>query len=229
MKMKTMFRNIVLIAVLFLQITAGITAAQSGNNPRELLRDFREHMLQVHDYKAKVNIKVNVDFINIKDRKAVVFFEQPDKFEFSAGGFALLPKKGMEMEYLELLQTDYTAIGAATKVIDSVKTQAVKVIPNNDSLDIALAKMYLNPETKRIHRMQTFTKESGSYTINFSYAEHPYDLPDQLEIIFDVKNQKLPVSLTGDMKSIGKKIKESKKRARVIIDYSEYVVNRKQE
>ncbi|MCF8231370.1 MAG: hypothetical protein K9J27_04205 [Bacteroidales bacterium] len=224
-----MHKNIIGILVLVLQITAGITAAQSGNNPKEILTDFREHMLKVHDYKAKVNIKVDVDFINIKDRKAVVFFEQPDKFEFSAGGFALLPKKGMEMEYLELLQTDYTAIGAGTKTIDSVKTQAVKVIPNNDSLDIVLAKMYLNPETKLIHRMQTFTKESGSYTINFTYADHPYDLPDKLEIIFDVKNQKLPVSLTGDMKSIGKKIKESKKRARVIIDYSEYVVNRKKE
>lgn len=227
--MKTIHRNIVVIAALLLQISAGITAAQSGNNPKELLTDFREHMLKVHDYKAKVNIKVDVDFINIKDRKAVVFFEQPDKFEFSAGGFALLPKKGMEMEYLELLQTDYTAIGAGTKMIDSVEAQAVKVIPNNDSLDIVLAKMYLNPKTKLIHRMKTFTKESGSYTINFSYAEHPFDLPDQLEIIFDVKNQKLPVSLTGDMKSIGKKIKESKQRARVLINYSEYEVNRKKE
>jgi len=227
--MKTIHRNIVVIAALLMQISAGITAAQSGNNPKELLTDFREHMLKVHDYKAKVNIKVDVDFINIKDRKAVVFFEQPDKFEFSAGGFALLPKKGMEMEYLELLQTDYTAIGAGTKMIDSVETQAVKVIPNNDSLDIVLAKMYLNPKTKLIHRMQTFTKESGTYTINFTYADHPYDLPDQLEIIFDVKNQKLPVSLTGDLKSIGKKMKEAEKRARVFINYSEYEVNRKKE
>ncbi|MCF8307577.1 MAG: hypothetical protein K9I68_01065 [Bacteroidales bacterium] len=229
MRNKHRYNYIVLAAIILIQIFAGTSAAYSGNNPKDLLDKFRDHMLQVHDYKAKVNIRVDVDFINIKDRKAVVFFEQPDKFEFSAGGFALLPRKGMEMEYLELLQTDYSAINAGTKTIDSVQTQMVKVIPNNDSLDIVLAKMYLNPETHLLHRMKTFTKESGSYTINFSYAGHPYDLPDQLEIIFDVKNQKLPVSLTGDMKSIGKEIKESKKRARVIIDYSEYVVNRKKD
>lgn len=224
-----MHRNSFLIMILLPWVIAGSTTAQSSSNPKEILSDFSEHMLKVHDYKANVNIKVDVDFINIKDRKAVVFFEQPDKFEFSAGGFALLPRKGMEMEYLQLLQSDYTAIGAGTKMIDSVMTQAVKVIPNNDSLDIVLAKMYLSPDTKLLHRMQTFTKESGTYTINFKYADHPFDLPDQLEIIFDVKNQKLPVSLTGDMKSIGKKIKESKKRARVFINYSDYEVNRKKE
>lgn len=227
MKRITFQQNIAIMALLLGLVVAGSLQAQSSNSPKELLSQFRDRMLRVHDYKAKVNIKVDVDFINIKDRKAVVFFEQPDQFKFSAGGFALLPKKGMEMEYLELLQSDYTAISAGTETIDSVETQVIKVIPNSDSLDIVLAKMYLNPEAKLIHRMETFTKKSGTYSINFSYANHPYDLPDQLEIIFDVKNQKLPVSLTGDLKSIGKKMQEAEKRARVFINYSDYEVNRK--
>ena len=199
----------------------------ASENPDSILNAFREKALKVHDYKAKISIKVDVDFINIKERKGVVFFEQPDQFKFSAGGFALLPRKGMEMEYLKLLQSDYTAIAAGKKEIRGKKTQVIKVIPNSDSTDIVLARMYITPDTKMLYRVISFTKSSGNNTVDFYYADHPYDLPDKLVVEFDIKNQKLPVSLTGDLEAIGKEMEEEQTRGKVIINYSDYEVNRK--
>jgi len=202
---------------------------QAGESPRDLLEAFREKTMKVHDYKAKVNIKVEVDFVKIKDRNAVVLFEQPDTFKFSAGGFVLLPKKGVDMEYISVLQEDYTAIDSGTDTIRDKTVRVIKVIPENDDEDLVLAKMFIHEESLKIYRMESFTKESGTYEVEFFYADHPYDLPDKLRVSFDIKNQKLPVSLTGDMEAIGKELDKEKARGAVILDYSEYEVNRKKE
>ena len=202
---------------------------QAGESPRDLLEAFREKTMKVNDYKAKVNIKVEVDFVKIKDRNAVVLFEQPDTFKFSAGGFVLLPKKGVDMEYISVLQEDYTAIDSGTDTIRDKTVRVIKVIPENDDEDLVLAKMFIHEESLKIYRMESFTKESGTYEVEFFYADHPYDLPDKLRVSFDIKNQKLPVSLTGDMEAIGKELDKEKARGAVILDYSEYEVNRKKE
>jgi len=213
-----------ILSLLFVMALAGLKA---GETPQELLQAFMEKTLQVNDYKAKVNIKVEVDFIKIKERKAVVLFEQPNTFKFSTGGFALLPKKGVDMEYISLLQDDYTAIDAETETVQEVETRIIKVIPSNDDKDIVLAKMYIHEESKRLYRMESYTKQSGTYTVDFFYADHPYDLPDKLKVSFDVKNQKLPVSLTGDLESVGRELEKENARGVVILNYSDYQVNRK--
>lgn len=211
-------------------IIAAITLSlQAGEAPRELLDAFRKKTMKVHDYKAKVNIKVEVDFVKIKDRNAVVLFEQPDSFKFSAGGFVLLPKKGVEMEYLSVLRDDYTALDAGSETIRDKTVRVIKVIPANDDQDLVLAKMFIHEESLRIYRMESFTKESGTYEVNFFYADHPYDLPDKLKVSFDIKNQKLPVSLTGDMEAIGKELDKEKARGSVTLNYSDYEVNRKKD
>jgi hypothetical protein len=60
-------------------------------------------MDKIQRFEADALVKVDVDFINIKDRKMKVRFESPDKFTFDSEGLALLPKQGMQMEYLKLL------------------------------------------------------------------------------------------------------------------------------
>lgn len=213
--------------ILTILIAIAALSIHAGEKPGELLKAFREKTMKVHDYKAKVNIKVEVDFVKIKDRKAVVLYERPDTFKFSAGGFVLLPKKGVDMEYLSILQDDYTALDAGTETIRDKTVRVIKVIPANDDQDLVLAKMFIHEESLRIYRMESFTKESGTYEVNFFYADHPYDLPDKLKVSFDIKNQKLPVSLTGDMEAIGKELDKEKARGSVTLNYSNYEVNRK--
>ncbi|MGM0565177.1 MAG: hypothetical protein ACQESX_00345 [Bacteroidota bacterium] len=213
--------------ILTIIITAVTLSLQAGETPGELLEAFKEKIMKVHDYKAKVNIKVEVDFVKIKDRNAVVLFEQPDTFKFSAGGFVLLPKKGVDMEYLSILQDDFTALESGTKTIRDKTVSVIRVIPDNEDKDLVMAKMFIHKESLRIYRMESFTKESGTYEVDFFYADHPYDLPDKLRVTFDIKNQKLPVSLTGDMEAIGKELEKEQASGAVILNYSDYEVNRK--
>ncbi len=194
---------------------------------RQILESFKEKMEKVENYTVDALIKVEVDFINIKDRKAKVTFTKPNQFDFKAEGLALLPKKGMEMEYLEIMNEGYSSIFIKIDTVQGINTSLIKVIPNNPEADVILAEMWIDSTTSIMHKMRTYTKNSGSYTINFFYADHPFDLPDKILVEFEVKNSKLPASFTGDFEAIGKASKKGNSKGRVIIQYSNYNLNTK--
>ncbi len=185
-----------------------------------------EKMQRVEKYEADVLIKVDVDMVNIKDREARIFFEQPDKFEVKAKGIALLPRKGAEMEYLALLNEEFTAIEEGTEVLDGVTTRLIKVIPMGSDSDIVLARLWIDEENLRIEKMETFTKSSGTYLVDFAFADHPYDLPDSIRVEFDVQDMSLPAAMTGDLEALSKKLdRKGATRGIVILEYSNYKVN----
>ncbi len=194
---------------------------------KEILLALKEKMEMVEKYTVDALIKVEVDFINIKDREAKISFEAPDQFDFKSKGFALLPKKGMQMDYIKMMDGGFTSILVKEEKMRNVTTNLIKVIPDDSSGDIVLAEMWVDPATSIMHRMRTYSKGSGTYTINFFFADHPYDLPDRVEVTFEVKNNKLPVSITGDFESLGKKAEEGSSEGKVIVEYSNYEVTGK--
>lgn len=200
--------------------------AQSYEDPAWLAKAIAEKMQRVEKYTADVLIHVDVEFVNIEDKKAKVFFEKPDKFEIKAKGIALLPKQGAEMEYLELLNSDFTAIDEKREEVDGIDTRLIKIIPMGTDTDIVLAQLWIDEAELRIERMQIYSKSSGSYKIDFSYTDHPFDLPDAIRVEFDVKDMSLPASMMGDLESLSKKIeKRGVSKGTVVLEYSNYEVN----
>ncbi|MFW5656125.1 MAG: LolA family protein [Bacteroidota bacterium] len=190
-----------------------------------LVDALKEKMMEVVRYEANVTIQVDVDFINIKERQARVTFQQPDQFDLKTTGFTLLPRKGAEMEYLQLLYGNHTALYEKEDTVGGHETSVVKIIPMTDETDIILAQIWIQKDNPRLLKMNTFTKSNGSFTMRFFYADHPFDMPDKIEITFDIKSFMLPASLSGDLKALEKKITEEKTQGKVILTYSDYRVN----
>lgn len=213
-----------LIYIVLFSLAFSGTKAQE--DAAELMKAVADRMQQVEKYNADVLIKVDVEFVKIDERKAKVFFEKPDKFEIKAKGIALLPKKGAEMEYLELLNSDFIAIEEEPEDLNGRETRLIKVIPSDPEMDIILARIWVDEDKLRIEKMQTYTKSSGSYLVDFSYAGNPYDLPSKIEVEFDVEDMSLPASMTGDFESLSKKLeRKGATKGTVILEYSNYEVN----
>lgn len=212
-----------LIIILFLILSIKNSFAQ--DNSREILQSFKEKMEKIENYSVDALIKVDVDFIKIKDRKAKVTFTKPNHFDFKAEGLALLPKKGMEMDYMEIINEGFTSIFIKEDTVQGINTFLIKVIPDNSEADIILAEMWIDPSTSILYKMRTYSKNSGSYTIHFFYASHPFDLPDKIIVEFDVKSSKIPMSFTGDFEALDKVDKKENSKGRVTIQYSNYEVN----
>ncbi len=212
--------------IFYLLLFLPLLNAQTHTNPSVLAKAVAEKMQKVEKYTADLLIKVDVEFVKIEERKAKITFEKPDKFEIKARGIALLPKKGIEMEYLELLSSEFTAIDEGMEEVEEVNTRLIKIIPTGSELDIVLAQLWIDEQNLRIEKMQSFTKSSGSYLVDFSYADHPYDLPAKIKVEFDVKDMSLPASMTGDLEAMAKKMeKKGVTKGKVILEYSNYKVN----
>ena len=57
--------------------------------------------------------------------------------------------------------------------------------------DIVTGQFWIN-NMNLINKMIIITKDKGSYTAAFSYAIFLYNIPSNIEMTFDVKNQKMP-------------------------------------
>lgn len=193
-----------------------------------LLKAVGGNMDKIQRFEADALIKVDVDFISIKDRKMKVTFESPDKFTFDAEGLALLPKKGMQMDYLQLLKAKYTAIDVGEELIKSTNTRIIKVIPEAEDSDVILAQLWIDPLLSRIMRMKTYTRKSGSYVIDFEYNTNYRPLPDLLTVSFEINNMTFPTKAMNEIMTKGIQKPDSiPTKATVIVQYSNYkIVNK---
>lgn len=211
--------------ILILALAGLATGARAQVPPDELLQALATNMDKINRFEVEARINVDVDFIKIKERLVKVRYEKPDKFEFDAEGLALLPKSGMQMDYLALINRPYTAIRAGEEDIDGVRTVIIKIIPEGDSDDIILAQLWVDPKKISVVRMKTFTKKSGTYLVDFKFANHPFNLPDQTIVTFDISNMSIPAKMMSEFRPNQEKISEMPTSAKVIIQYANYKVN----
>ncbi|MFA5816279.1 MAG: hypothetical protein WC865_11730 [Bacteroidales bacterium] len=214
--------------ILITLICSLIGYSLSAQDAESLLKAVGQNMDKISRFEADALVKVDVDFINIKDRKMKVRFESPDKFSFEAEGLALLPKKGLQMDYLQLLKGKYTAIDVGEELVKNRKTRIIKVIPEAEDSDVILAQLWIDTELTRIMRMKTYTRKSGSYIIDFEYNTNFRPLPDLLTVSFEINNMAFPSKAMNEMMTKGFQKPDSiPKKATVIVQYSNYkIVNK---
>ena len=203
--------------------------SQAQNQTDEILSSVLLKFDEIAGFEADALIKVDVDFINIKDREVKISFTSPDKFDFDIKGLALLPKNGFKMEYMDLLRSEYTAINAGPESIREQNTVIIKLIPESIDSDIILAQLWIDPVLARIVRMKTFTRSSGSYLIDFFFGSPDIILPNKLEVVFDIKNiNMLPGSMMNDLMSDGKLKDDSvPDEAKVTVEYNNLQITKK--
>lgn len=214
------------IALLFALLTAFGLKGQS--TPEELIQELKIKMDKITGFQADATIKVDIDFIEIGDREVKVKYTAPDKFDFDAKGIALMPKNGMKMEYFSMINAENIVLSAGEETIRKVATQKLKVIPESIDSDIVLAQLWIDPETHRILRMHTFTRESGSYVINFFFPEGNSILPTKIEVTFDIENLSAPAQMMTEFMGKTKADKENlPKEAKVIVEYKNMKIQKR--
>lgn len=206
-----------------------ISFSLPAQDAESLLKAVGQNMDKILRFEADALVKVDVDFINIRDRKMKVRFESPDKFTFDSEGLALLPKKGLQMDYLQLLKTKYTAIDVGEELISNRKTRVIKVIPEAEDSDVILAQLWIDPDLYRIMKMKTFTRKSGSYVIDFEYNTNYRPLPDLLTVSFEINNMTFPAKAMNEIMTKGIQKPDSlPRKATVIVQYTNYKIINKQ-
>ena len=176
-------------------ILQGLVFSQS-NEARVKMLNVVEKLESVPPYSCDVNIKIDVKFIKIKERIGKMYYNSPNDIDYKIKGFAFLPKKEMGATSTDLFKEDFIAIDMGSEN----DNQIIKVIPMDINSEIVTGQFWIN-KSELIQKMILITKDKGSYTADLTYSNINHNLPKSIKMSFDVKNQKMPAMLTGDLES----------------------------
>ena len=207
------------IIILLFSLNLG---AQQINDAVKLLEEINDKYKIINDYQVKAHIHLDVEFLKMPDKKAILYFKKPDKFRMKTKGFAMLPKNGVNLIPTDFLKGDYTAISISKDTI----TEVIKVIPIDPDSEMILSTLWIDLKKKRITAVDANTKKTGSYRVEINYADNSFGLPSMINVSFDIKEFELPVSFTGEfLKKEVKKAKDGETKGSVTIRYSDYKIN----
>ena len=209
--------------LLLLLIATSIFAQE--RNPKELLDLIQSKFNNIQDYSVDIEIKIDVNFVDAPNSNAKLYFKQPDKVKIKSDGFAIIPKQGLTFSPSELLTDSYSAIFIKTEIIDSFMVDVIKVVPLEDSSDILLSTLWVDPLYNVIRKVESVTKKMGTITIYLSY-EHKATpmLPSVAKFFFNTTNSGHGTMFKNSDKSESNKEKGNLSGT-VIINYSNYLLN----
>ena len=106
----------------------------------------------------------------------------------------------------DLFNSEFIAISLGYEQDNEI----IKVIPMDINSKIVTGQFWIN-SNNLISEMILITKDKGSYSAELSYSGEKFDLPSDIKITFDVKNQKMPALLTGDLESYSEEVPDVNK------------------
>jgi outer membrane lipoprotein-sorting protein len=216
--------------VVVLVCTMNVAVAADAN---QLYYKLRDKVLKVKDYTADVKIKIDVAYMRIPEVKGKLYFKTPDKMRLERnGGLSVLPKKNISMTLNNLMPPgNVTAIDAGYETIGTKKVRIIKVIPDDETSNIVLTKLWIDEVAMVALKTETSTKDQGTVVMNLEYGAYTtYGLPDKVVVSMDVKEYKLPQGVTMDYNDATEMQKNAKaakgKKGTIQLTYLKYDINK---
>ena len=213
----------ILSLLVIMQLSCNLLA----QSPRLLLNQVQTKLNKAANYKADINIKVDLPYIRLMPINTKLYFKQKDKFKIDTKSIAVLPKQGF-LQFSNLLKdsVNYTAIFQSSDNVNEIKTSLINLIPNNDTSDVILAKLWIDPVDHVIIKSLITTKSSGTIKTEYTYGSQiTYGLPDIIKFVVDVKKFKIPKALAADINT-SKSKKVEKKSGEIRISLKNYIINK---
>ncbi|OIP81055.1 MAG: hypothetical protein AUK44_10735 [Porphyromonadaceae bacterium CG2_30_38_12] len=108
----------------------------------ETMQKVVDKLQKVPAYKCQISIKVDVDFIKIKERSGQMSFTPPNGFKYNIKGFALLPKESPFQQFIDLKNNRFTIIDMDYEMVNNEKMRNIKLVPNNPEDELILSQVW---------------------------------------------------------------------------------------
>lgn len=215
-------KKTLLYLFLFLQLSGFCQV----KNPDAILNSLKRKYIAVKDYTVDATIVVDVWFLNMPVKKAKLYYKYPDKIHVETKGFALLPKRTASFDPHAFIGKNYTAVFVRTEKLGNTIVDVVKTIPNDAGNDVILTTFWIDEKKMEIRKMEMNTKSGGTFQVEIEYNNLPFDLPQRLNVVFDMKDMNMPKNFNGEIPKPDKNAKAKEKgKGKVMITYANYKVN----
>jgi outer membrane lipoprotein-sorting protein len=218
--------------IIFILLCMAGAGAVKAQNADALIKQVKDKLEKVQDYRASAILKTNVPFIRIPESEVDVYYKRPDKFRIKKeGGVSVLPKGGVSINLNSLLAgNNFTAVPGGDVSIGGQIAKVIKLLPMDESNEVVLTTLYIDDKKQLIRKATTTTRDNGTYEMEMEYGKYAdWGLPDKVVFTFNTKNYSLPKGMTldyegSDKPPVNKTGKETK--GRIEIKYNSYIVNK---
>jgi outer membrane lipoprotein-sorting protein len=218
-----------ILLLVLLHITTVFVQAQE---PAVLVQKIREKLEKVNDYEASGEMKTNVSFMKVPAAQVKVFFKKPGKLKIkNEKGISLVPKGTVSISLNNLFSGKFQALDGGTDNVGGVPVKIVQLLPADESSDVVLSKLYIDPARLLVLKAKTTTRESGTSELEMTYGKYAsLALPDKLIFTFNTQEYKLPKGVTFDYDDGTHKNKDAaanqSQKGKIEITYSGYSINK---
>jgi len=218
-------------SVVFLLMFTASLQISAQTDAKQILRGVFNNLQKAKDYTVQVNIKVDMPFIRMLPIDAKIYYKQKDKFKVESKSIAIVPRQGFDQSSKMLADTNsFTALAQGTEMIGSIQTNIINVIPNSDTTDLILGKLWIDAKRNVIMKSQLTTKSNGTILTEYEYgSQASYGLPDKMIFSVDVKKFKIPKGVTADINNNESEKKDKgkdPKKGKIFITLTNYQINK---
>jgi len=214
--------------IIFYLLLFSCSIFSQTKNADEILEKIKKKYDVVKDYEVDIKIKVDMEFLRIPKVSAKVYFKHPDKMKMDSKDFAILPKEGISFSPTKFLNNKYSAIYIRSDTVENKNVEVIKIIPLEEETSIILSSLWVDSENYIIRKVETTTKNKGSFTANLIYDDLvDYALPSEMIFTFNIEDPKLPETINMNAGGVEKPIGKigSNLTGKIQVYYSNYKVN----
>lgn len=164
----------------------------------------RARMDSIETFKAQMELKVDISFINIPNKFAKIEYTKGQETQVFSDDFVLIPKKGLDVSLYQLFKYDFITVDRGTEIKNKKSLKVVNIIPTDKKADFSIATLYLDLSHDRISESEIHTKKDGVYAIKMNYGSNRNTLPETIEVNFEIERIRLPLRYMGKEADIDK-------------------------
>ena len=213
------------ILYIFMLLLPFMSFSQSSE---EVITKLQAKFKKVKEYTVKAQIDTRLPFIKMLPVSAQIVYKQPDVFKVESKGIAIIPRQGFD-QIGKLINNSgaFTVVPQGTADLKGVLTQVITLIPNQDTGEVLVGKLWIDPVKIVVLKSQLTTRSNGTVSADFVYGTQALNaLPDKITFSIDTKKFKIPKAMTGDMNSSATKKPDtaSDTKGSITIHLSNYIV-----
>jgi hypothetical protein len=216
------------MSVLFYLLALLFPILSFGQTSGDVITQLQAKFKKVKEYTVKAQIDTRLPFIKMLPVSAQIVYKQPDVFKVESKGIAIIPRQGFD-QIGKLINNSgaFTVVPQGTAELQGVLTQVITLIPNQDTGEVLVGKLWIDPVKIVVLKSQLTTRSNGTVSADFVYGTQVANaLPDKITFSIDTKKFKIPKAMTGDMNSSSspKPNTSSDTKGSITIYLSNYIV-----
>jgi hypothetical protein len=219
------------IIIFFVLISFANSLFSQTKSAKQILNAVYSKMMVAKDYSVQANIKVDLPFVKMLPIDAKIYFKQKDKFKVESKSIAIVPRQGFDQITKMLNDTSgFDALISGEELIAGSQAIIINVIPQSDTSDLILGKLWIDVKKNVVLKSQLTTKSNGTILTEYTYGSQlSYGLPDLMTFTVDVKKFKIPKGVTADINNTKTSVDDKKKdnkKGKIFIKLTNYQINK---